>query len=167
MRMKRRQRLLAGALLALLLVSAGATAQAAYPGYGGAYGGYGYGWGPPPCDPPDPPEPNTYPPGGAYYGGPTGGVYAYPAWGWRSYSQQSVTTPKAPAYQRTSGYSAYIANCDEWVNVRSGPGKSYDAVGRAYLGDTVTVLQWQNGWAECRYSGNATGWISGSFISTK
>ena len=47
------------------------------------------------------------------------------------------------------------------LNVRSGPGKSYEAVGYVDDGDEIIPLKWENGWAyiEAGYKG----WVSGDY----
>ncbi|MDL2319416.1 SH3 domain-containing protein [Eubacteriales bacterium OttesenSCG-928-A19] len=58
-----------------------------------------------------------------------------------------------------------VVNCNEWVNVREGPGEEYAVIGRAYLGEALQVVGEQNGWVECFYSGgDAVGWIRADFV---
>lgn len=68
----------------------------------------------------------------------------------------------APVYEK-----AVIGNCKEWVNVRSGPGMDSEVFGRAYLGEIVELLQWNDGetWCKVLFSGgNNAGWVHGKFI---
>jgi len=77
-------------------------------------------------------------------------------------SEDSSSSPPSIAHEQ-----AIIGNCKEWVNVRSGPGIEYDIIGKAYLGEEIELLQWNNGETWCRIyynNGNNIGWVQGNFI---
>lgn len=50
------------------------------------------------------------------------------------------------------------------VNIRSGPGTSYDLVGTIYQGTEVTIVQKQGDWYKISY-GKTTGWVSASYVT--
>ena len=52
------------------------------------------------------------------------------------------------------------------LNIRSGPGTGDSIVGKAYKGQTVTILESQNGWHKVTLSNGTTGWGSGDYIRT-
>lgn len=65
----------------------------------------------------------------------------------------------------SSGTQGTIINADKGLNIRSGPGTSYDKVASATNGARVTVLGEENGWYKIVYSGNKTGYVSKDYIS--
>lgn len=72
--------------------------------------------------------------------------------------------PPIPAQTREK---AALGNCKEWAHVRSGPGAHFGEVGKAYLGETLELLQWSadGNWCKVFYNGgNNVGWIYGAFI---
>lgn len=58
-----------------------------------------------------------------------------------------------------------IINADKGLNIRSGPGTTYDKVASATNGARVTILGEENGWYKIIYSGNKTGYVSKDYIS--
>ena len=75
---------------------------------------------------------------------------------------ESAKPETAKAYEK-----AKVGHCNEWINVRSGPGTGYGIIGTAYLGETIELLEWNVGetWCKVLYNnGNAMGWIHGKFI---
>ena len=50
------------------------------------------------------------------------------------------------------------------LNIRSGPGTTYEKVASASNGAEVTVLGEENGWYHIRYSGTSTGYVSTEFV---
>ena len=59
----------------------------------------------------------------------------------------------------------YVVNAD--VTVRSGPGYSYDSVGKLYKFDVVTIKSIDNGWAKFKYSDSQIRYIPESYIDKK
>ncbi len=110
-------------------------------------------------------------PGGQQPSGTTGGnTYATP-YGQGQPDSRFITSGSQNAAQSSGGPritgEAKIVNCKEWVNVRSDPSTRSKPVGKAYLGATLNVLQWDSTgtWAYARYNSQGdTGWISGQFI---
>ncbi|HBY98655.1 MAG: SH3 domain-containing protein [Ardenticatenaceae bacterium] len=49
------------------------------------------------------------------------------------------------------------------LNVRAGPGVSNAPVGLLHQGDSVTILEQQNGWYHVRFAGGE-GWVSGAYV---
>ena len=58
-----------------------------------------------------------------------------------------------------------IIGADTGLNIRSGPGTTYEKVASASNGAEVTVLGEENGWYHIRYSGTSTGYVSTEFVS--
>lgn len=52
------------------------------------------------------------------------------------------------------------------VNIRSGPGTSYDKMGSAKTGDTLTVIGTSNGWYKISFNGK-TGYVAGNFVTLR
>ena len=52
------------------------------------------------------------------------------------------------------------------VNIRSGPGSSYDKMGVAEAGETLTVVGTSNGWYKISYDGK-TGYVAGNFVTIR
>lgn len=65
----------------------------------------------------------------------------------------------------SSGTQGTIINAEKGLNIRSGPGTSYDKVASATNGARVTVLGEENGWYKIVYSGNKTGYVSKDYVS--
>ena len=69
----------------------------------------------------------------------------------------------------TVGRPGTIVNADSGLNVRSGPGISYDRIGSLFNGQSVNVLEDAgNGWYKISYAGSngtAEGYVSSDFIS--
>ncbi len=64
-----------------------------------------------------------------------------------------------------SGTQGTIINAEKGLNIRSGPGTTYDKVASATNGARVTVLGEENGWYKIIYSGNKTGYVSKDYVS--
>ena len=59
-----------------------------------------------------------------------------------------------------------IINAGSGLNIRSGPGSSYDVVASALNGAQVTILEdTGSGWYKINYGGSATGYVSSSYVS--
>lgn len=65
----------------------------------------------------------------------------------------------------SSGKQGTIINAEKGLNIRSGPGTTYDKVASATNGARVTVLGEENGWYKIIYSGNKTGYVSKDYVS--
>lgn len=65
----------------------------------------------------------------------------------------------------SSGTQGTIINAEKGLNIRSGPGTTYDKVASATNGARVTVLGEENGWYKIIYSGNKTGYVSKDYVS--
>lgn len=84
---------------------------------------------------------------------------------WPSGTDTGYTEPETqsmPVYEQ-----AKIGRCKEWVNIRSGPSTKHDIIGRAYLGETIELVEWNQGetWCKVYYdNGNKVGWVFGKFI---
>ena len=58
-----------------------------------------------------------------------------------------------------------IINAEGGLNIRSGPGTSYEKVASAANGAEVTILGEENGWYKIRYSNTETGYVSKDYVS--
>jgi uncharacterized protein YgiM (DUF1202 family) len=63
-----------------------------------------------------------------------------------------------------SGELAF-AQCDEYINVRSGADADSEVVGKVYNNGSVTILSQVGDWYEVQ-SGNATGYVKAEFFAT-
>ncbi|MBQ2830581.1 MAG: SH3 domain-containing protein [Oscillospiraceae bacterium] len=61
-------------------------------------------------------------------------------------------------------YKTYYVNANK-LNVRSGPGTSYDVVDQAIIGESVSVAAEQDGWMLVKYN-KKLGWTSATYLST-
>ncbi|MBX3597470.1 MAG: SH3 domain-containing protein [Rhizobiaceae bacterium] len=59
---------------------------------------------------------------------------------------------------------AYVAYTTGNVNMRSGPGTTFEVLGTLSSGTQVDVNQCQNGWCYIRV-GNLKGWVSDNYVS--
>lgn len=75
----------------------------------------------------------------------------------------SCTVTCAPAAQ-----VGKVVNAEDGLNVRSGPGTSYDVIGGLTNGTQVVVLEVKDGWCHVLYSNKngqaATGYVSGTYM---
>ena len=95
------------------------------------------------------------------------------------YTESTTTTTTEPQPSTTTTYrmpheevdtSIVTVTGDDVVNIRSGPGTSYEKVGTAYYGETYRILGNQdNGkgtlWYQLDLGGGKTGWVSVNMIS--
>ncbi len=65
----------------------------------------------------------------------------------------------------TSGSKGTIVNAGGGLNIRSGPGTSYDKVASAQNGAEVTILGEENGWYKIKYNNTDTGYVSKDYVS--
>lgn len=84
----------------------------------------------------------------------------------------STTTPgtTTPGTSLSSGSTGRVTNAEYGLNVRSGPGSSYDAIASLTNGSTVTILEdTGSGWYKVTFVGNggrdAEGYVSKDYIS--
>ena len=50
------------------------------------------------------------------------------------------------------------------VNIRSGPGTKYKAIGKAYYGVVFETIKQEKGWAKVKHESGLTGWIKRSLL---
>ena len=65
----------------------------------------------------------------------------------------------------TSGSKGTIVNAGGGLNIRSGPGTTYDKVASAQNGAEVTILGEENGWYKIKYNNTDTGYVSKDYVS--
>lgn len=70
-------------------------------------------------------------------------------------NENDVTQEKIGYVTTTSG-----------LNVRSGPGTNYDAIGALDYNSTVTILEETNGWYKIKY-GSGVGYVSAAYVAIK
>ncbi|MEJ1295348.1 SH3 domain-containing protein [Latilactobacillus sakei] len=51
------------------------------------------------------------------------------------------------------------------VNVRQGPGLSYDTMGQASKGEVMNVISQKNNWYQVRLSGDKIGWVASWLVN--
>ncbi|MEA4934943.1 MAG: SH3 domain-containing protein [Lawsonibacter sp.] len=91
-------------------------------------------------------------PGGASTGGTAG-----EATGSGSGTSTGSVAPNTPGT---------IVNADGGLNIRSGPGSSYEVIASASNGAAITVLEDSgNGWYKIDYGGGKTGYVASGFVS--
>lgn len=54
----------------------------------------------------------------------------------------------------------------EALNMRSGAGITFDKTGTVYKGESVSIIERQNGWVKISTSSGKTGWVSEQYLST-
>ncbi len=72
-----------------------------------------------------------------------------------------------PAEDIRSYEQAIVIHCKEWANVREGPGTNTAIVGRVYLGEQISLLEWNadETWCKIFYDGDSKlGWLYYKFI---
>lgn len=78
--------------------------------------------------------------------------------GWIMQKYTDYKTPESePDTQETGVITA------ESLNVRTGPGTSYESIGYLHNGDKVTILGESNGWYKINYNGQEA-WVSGKYV---
>lgn len=65
----------------------------------------------------------------------------------------------------TSGSKGTIVNAGGGLNIRSGPGTTYEKVASASNGAEVTILGEENGWYKIKYNNTDTGYVSKEYVS--
>ncbi len=50
------------------------------------------------------------------------------------------------------------------INIRSGPGKKYKTIGKAYYGVVFKTLTQEKGWAKVKHDSGLTGWVKRSLL---
>ena len=73
--------------------------------------------------------------------------------------KQELTKEFTNAYYPTAQVDVAV------LNVRSGPGISYNILTTINLNSRYTVLAERNGWYQVQLSGNQTGWVSGDLVT--
>lgn len=81
------------------------------------------------------------------------------------YTSAGSTTSTSTSTTTTTPTTVTITNCLYAVNVRSGPGTTYDRLGKAALGATYTYLGLEGDWYKVQYTSSTIGYIYATFIS--
>jgi hypothetical protein len=75
---------------------------------------------------------------------------------------KAEATPKPEPEDLPEG--AYRAYASTNLNLRSGPGTSYDSIGGLGLDEKITVLEEQEGWLKVKLEDNSEGWVSSAYV---
>ena len=67
-----------------------------------------------------------------------------------------------PTATDPNSYQAYATTN---LNLRSGPGTSYDPIGGVSADESITVLEEDSNWLKVRLSDGSEGWISGGYVT--
>lgn len=82
--------------------------------------------------------------------------------------EDAVAPPPKPAPKpqpTATDANAYQAYVTTNLNLRSGPGTSYDTVGGVGIDENITVLEEDSNWLKVRLSDGTEGWISSGYIT--
>ena len=72
----------------------------------------------------------------------------------------------APEPQPTAADpNSYQAYATTNLNMRSGPGTSYDTIGGVSVDEAVTVLEEDSNWLKVRLSDGSEGWITSGYVT--
>lgn len=74
-----------------------------------------------------------------------------------------TTPPTGPVAPNSKG--TVVNAGSDGLNIRSGPGSSYEKVASASNGAEVTILAEENGWYKVEYGGGKNGYVSKDYIS--
>lgn len=66
-----------------------------------------------------------------------------------------------------AGTRAVISVSGSGLNIRSGPGSSYEKIASASNGAEVTILGAENGWYKIDYGNGKVGYVSGDYVKAK
>ncbi len=85
-------------------------------------------------------------------------------YGWISqkYTDYKASEPSQPEQPEQPATSQGVITADS-LNVRKGPGTSYESIGYLHKGDQVTILGESNGWYKIDYNGQEA-WVSGKYV---
>ncbi len=72
---------------------------------------------------------------------------------------RSTAQPREPLPQNESRPGIYTVNVQTTLNVREGPGTTYQTVGTLDAGAVVTVLRVENGWGMISLADDSVGWV--------
>jgi hypothetical protein len=77
-------------------------------------------------------------------------------------TQADADAPKSEADTAKEGYKGYATTN---LNVRSGPGTSYDSIGGVGIEENVTVVDEEGGWLKVQLGDGTEGWVSSNFVT--
>ena len=76
----------------------------------------------------------------------------------------SEAEPARAAAPKPASSNEYAAFATTNVNLRSGPGTSYDTIGSLGTDENVTVIGEDGGWLNVIISNGSEGWVSGNYV---
>lgn len=78
-----------------------------------------------------------------------------------NYNEVQARVNEILGYNKPSGRSYSVnVDADSYLNIRNGPSKDFDSVGRLKRGETVTVLETKNGWGRI----GTDKWVSMAYL---
>ncbi len=78
---------------------------------------------------------------------------------------QAEPTTRPEAESKTDSAEGYKAYATTDLNVRSGPGTSYDSIGGVSIEENVTVLEEDGEWLKVQLGNGTEGWVSSSYVT--
>jgi hypothetical protein len=72
---------------------------------------------------------------------------------------------KPEAEKETDSADGYNAYATTDLNLRSGPGTTYDSIGGVGTDENVTVLEEDGEWLKVQLSNGTEGWVSSSYVT--
>lgn len=78
-------------------------------------------------------------------------------------AEAAVVVNSARSLSASSPVTVYLLVTGKVVNIRSGPGTSYDIIGQVEEGDVLKAVEKSNGWYRVEFQGKA-GWIAGWLV---
>ncbi|MBA3015278.1 MAG: SH3 domain-containing protein [Proteobacteria bacterium] len=67
-------------------------------------------------------------------------------------------------YRKLTDKTPFVVVSRKIVNIRSGPGKKYQIVGKAEYGTVLKLIKKGKGWVNVKHSSKIIGWIKGSLV---
>ncbi len=76
-----------------------------------------------------------------------------------------LITKEDQASSSSSESSSTVTSTDPDLRMRTGPGTSYEVIGKFPQGDQASVIDKDSGWIKISYQ-NATGWVSSEYVTS-
>lgn len=75
----------------------------------------------------------------------------------------NLVRPDEASAVAITNVTGVVSSGDGYLNIRTGPSTSYRILGRAYNGDTLTILQTSSNWFKVSY-GSLVGWVNSWYV---
>ncbi|KPQ37302.1 MAG: Bacterial SH3 domain [Phormidesmis priestleyi Ana] len=79
----------------------------------------------------------------------------------------SAAAPELEPQRDENPEGSYSASATTNLNLRSGPGTSYDSIGGVGIDESVTVIGEDSGWLNVLLSDGNEGWVSANYITAE